>query len=442
MASSGTRTDSPAALAVKATRAGDWDRAAAIVAGLIREVFALEIEWVQISRDRYSLNSVNGFLRVAGGEEYFFKFHHEEGEEVTLQELYRGELLRDAGFPIDLPVHVSRVIGRQLLLYHRRHDPRFVEVCANLDFRPLPEAEPALRAQADLDDLTCRIYLRTLHAATSDESAREPIHQLFYHRLVSPDAPAVIGGRARRFFWERSFNVGGLLMPAEQLRRAHWRINDVDYVDTLEDLLRRSIMLLQPASLSRFGGVTAHGDAHNANLWWDAQDCEAARLILFDPAFAGSHMSALLAEVKATFHNVFAHPLWFYNPAQADRAYTVTTRLVGDTIHLTTDWRPSALRLRFLRIKTTQLWQPLLQSLTSRDLLATDWRSTLRCALFCCPTLTKDLCPDGESGHTPLSSALGLSMAIRCGSEPVSGARDEVSDFLDAIAPRLRGQAP
>jgi hypothetical protein len=434
-AASSADSDSPAALALQATRSGQWDQAAAIVARLVHEVFSLHTESVQISHDGYSFNSVNGFVQLENGEQYFFKFHHEEGEEVTLQELYRGELLRDAGFPVDLPIYVSKQIGRQLLLYRRRHDPRFVEVCAGLDFRPAHEAERAIQAQMDLDELTCRIYLRTLHAASADEVAREPIHQLFYHRLVSTDAPNVVGGRARRFFWDRTFDVAGLLMPAEQLRAVHWCVNGIDYVDTIEELLERSIAVLRPACLARFGGVTAHGDAHNANVWWDAQDGDTPRLILFDPAFAGTHVSAILAEVKATFHNIFAHPCWLYSPAQADRLYTVQSRLAGDTIHITTDWRPSALRLHFLRDKATRLWRPLLQQMAARDLLAADWRSTLRCALFCCPTLVKDPCAGGAGDHTPLSSAVGLSIAIRCGSEPTGGAHDEVSDFLDQIAP-------
>jgi hypothetical protein len=427
--------DSPAALALLATRSGDSNLAAAIVARLIREVFALPVEAVHICVDGYSLNSVNGFVRLENAEEYFFKFHHEEGEEVTLQELYRGELLRDAGYPVDLPLYVSRQIGKQLLLYRRRHDRRFVEVCAGLDFRPLPEAEQALRAQRDLDELSCRIYLRTLHAAGSEEVAREPIHQLFHHRLVSADAPAAIGGRARRFFWDRSFDVAGLLLSAEQLRNAHWCINGIEYADSIEVLLRRSLELLQPSTLARFGAVTAHGDAHNANLWWQLQGREPPQLILFDPAFAGVHVSALLADVKATFHNIFAHPLWLYHPAQADRLYTVAARLSGGSIYLETDWRASELRLGFLRDKATLLWRPLLQRLASLNLLAADWRSSLRCALFCCPTLVKDLCAGGAGGHTPLSSALGLAIAIRVGSEPVGAAHDEISDFLDAITP-------
>jgi hypothetical protein len=426
---------SPAALALQATRAGQWDQAAAIVASMIREQFALELDSVQIGRDDYSLNSVHGYARLRNGEEYFFKFHHEEDEEVTLEELYRGEVLREAGFPVDLPRYASRQIGRQLLLYRRRHEPRFAEVCANLDFRPLQEAAPALRAQRELDELSCAIYLRTLHSASGHEIAREPIHQLFHHRLIDPEAPEVIGGRARRFFWQRHFDIAGLHLTDAQVRAVHWRINGIDYMDTIGDLLERSRVLLHPAGLARFGALTAHGDAHNANLWWDASAGDAPRLILFDPAFAGTQVSALLAEVKATFHNIYAHPYWLYHPAELASRYTVRARLAGSILQLTTDWSPSALRLSFLREKAARLWRPLLQALASKALLAADWRSTLRCALFCCPTLVMDLCAGGAGGHTPLSSALGLSIAVQCGSEPIAGAHDGVSDFLDEITP-------
>jgi hypothetical protein len=81
------------------------------------------------------------------------------------------------------------------------------------------------------------------------------------------------------------------------------------------------------------------------------------------------------------------------------------------------------------------VWRPLLKELALRRMLAADWRSTLRCALFCCPTLVMDLCAGGAGGHNPSSSALGLAIAVRCGSEPLGGAHDEVSDFLDRIAP-------
>ena len=61
-------------------------------------------------------------------------------------------------------------------------------------------------------------------------------------------------------------------------------------------------------------------------------------LELFDPAFAGRSIPALLGEVKATFHNIFAHPLWLYTPDLAGRAYRVTAERSGDRIVVTHDW--------------------------------------------------------------------------------------------------------
>src|ERR1017187_5420160 len=148
-AASSADSDSPAALALQATRSGQWDQAAAIVARLVHEVFSLHTESVQISHDGYSFNSVNGFVQLENGEQYFFKFHHEEGEEVTLQELYRGELLRDAGFPVDLPIPVPNESGRKRLLSRPPHDPRFVKVGPGRDSGPAHEAERAIQAQMD-----------------------------------------------------------------------------------------------------------------------------------------------------------------------------------------------------------------------------------------------------------------------------------------------------
>jgi hypothetical protein len=428
-------SDSPAARAFQATKRGNWDEAAAIVAQLVREAFSLNVESVEVSRDGYSLNSVNGFVRIAKSAQYFFKFHHEEGEDRTLEELYRGELLRDAGYPVDVPVFVSREVGQQVLLYARRYDPRFVDICAGLDFADLEDAAGAITAQAELDELTCRIYLRTLHSARPDDVAREPIHQLFYHRLASPDDPKAIGGRARRFFWDRTFDLAGTIICGEALRSARWRINGIEYRDSIGELLERSASLLQPGSLARFGAVTAHGDAHNANIWWVEETTEAPRLVFFDPAFAGTQVSALLAEVKATFHNIFAHPLWLYSPEQATRRYTARAQVQGSIVDVATDWQISPLRERFLREKATRLWRPLLRELAARDLLAPDWRSTLRCALFCCPALVMDLRAGAAGGHTPVSSAIGLSVAVASGSEPTPGSCDRISEFLDTIAP-------
>jgi hypothetical protein len=426
---------SPSARALLAARANDWGLAESILRDLIADVFSLRVESLQISRDRYSLNSVNGFVRIHGGQDYFFKFHHEEGEEVTLEEFYRGELLKEAGYPIDVPVFVSRTVGSQMLLYNRRTSQRVADLCERLDFAPLFEAKPLLDAQSALDMLTSTIYARTLHVAPAGLAEREPIHQLFYHRLITPGHPDEPGGRAKKYFWDRTFDLAGTVVSAEDLRAATWIVNGIAYRDSIDVLLGRSRALLEPARLEKFGAVTAHGDSHNANVWWEAGSAHDARLVFFDPAFAGKHVSALIAEAKATFHNIFAHPLWLYHAERATQSYHVTSRRSGNYVEIDTDWRVSPLREGFLAVKASRLWRPLLEHMNERGLLSADWRATLRCALFCCPTLVMDLCAGGSGGHTPISSAIGLSMAVTLGSEPEDGQSDVISRFLDSIDP-------
>ena len=108
---------------------------------------------------------------------------------------------------------------------------------------------------------------------------------------------------------------------------------------------------------------------------------------MFDPAFAGEHIPALLADVKATFHNIFAHPFWLYHPEEADRRFHVSVSVADGRIDVTHDWQLTPLRRGFLDLKVEHVWRPLLAALAARDLLPPDWRSVMRLALFCCPTL-------------------------------------------------------
>jgi Ser/Thr protein kinase RdoA (MazF antagonist) len=425
--------EGPAAHALAAAREGRFEDAAAVLRKLVFEEFGLQCVSLEISRDGYSLNSVNGFLRTTDDEEYFFKFHQEEGEEHTLQEFYQAELLKTAGYPVDSPVHVSRALGRQILLYRRRSTPRFADVCRELDGATEGFAS-ATAAQAVLDDLTCAIYRRSLHRTSAAEVAREPIHQLFHTRLVDREGAGGLGGRARRFFFGEGFELAGTRLTAEQLRAARWVVNGVAYRQTLGELLEESLWRLAPERFGEGGAVVAHGDAHNANVWWEGRS-GAARLVLFDPAFAGSHVPVLLAEVKATFHNILAHPLWLYHADDAASRYEAAAKYVDGTLTVTTDWRLSPLRQAFLDIKATRLWRPLLREIADHGLLAEDWRRVLRLALFCCPTLVMDLRAGGSGRHNPISSTIGLAVAVAAGSEPEADGRDVISAFLDAIDP-------
>lgn len=155
---------------------------------------------------------------------------------------------------------------------------------------------------------------------------------------------------------------------------------------------------------------------------------------MFDPAFAGNHIPALLAEVKTTFHNVFAHPLWLYEPGEAAKRYQAAAHIMGGTLHIDHDWRPGEIRLGLLHLKFEQIWRPLLALLKERGQLPADWRRVVKLALFLCPTLVMNLRSGAEGGsHNPVSSAIGLATAVAMGAEPDQA--DTLSALLDAVTP-------
>lgn len=206
----------------------------------------------------------------------------------------------------------------------------------------------------------------------------------------------------------------------------------VSYRHTLRQLFEDSRDRLRPAVLASHGAVVAHGDAHNANVWAETVP-NSKRLVLFDPAFAGRQVPALLAEIKATFHNIFAHPLWLYDALIADGRFHASVMLADGQVVVETDWRLSPLREAFLDSKATLVWRPLLTELSRLGWLPAEWRRIVRCALFCCPTLVMDLRAGGGADHTPATSAIGLGVSVMVGSEP--DGEDVVSRFLDAVDP-------
>ena len=424
--------DNPTAEARRLARAGEWQAAEAVIGRLIAGAFGLPVAGVEINRDRYSLNSLNGFVASSDGRSFFFKFHQEEGEADTVGEYYRAEVLREAGFPVDMPLHVSGAVGRQILLYRRRGDPRFADLCRAVELGE-GEAAPLIDAQWTLDRLIGERYMATLHAADAARVEAESIHRLFHARLVDPGRPDVLGGRVRRFYVDRVFRFPGATLPWRELTAKRWRVNGTTYRQSLRELFEESRMRLDPARLAGHGAVVAHGDAHNANVWAEAAP-NGRRLVFFDPAFAGRHIPALLAEVKATFHNIFAHPLWLYDAPHADRRFQAEVLVSGDIIDVRTDWQLSPLRKEFLVAKASLVWRPLLGALQERGWVPPDWRRIVRCALFCCPTLVMDLRAGGSADHTPTTSAIGLAVAVTMGSEPESGS-DALSGFLDSIEP-------
>jgi hypothetical protein len=432
--------DAPTARARALMKMGRIAEAEGVVAALIAEAFGRRVDGLTINRDAYSLNSLNGFVETDAGS-FFFKFHQEEGEDRMAGEYYRARILAEAGLPVDLPVETSTKPGRQILLYRLRRDRRLAEVARDLDEeQDVARLAPVIEAQAALDHAVMEVYRKTLHPITAEQSRAEPIHRLFHERLRDFDRPGDIGGRFASFYADQDFVLPGLTLNWRDLRDLKISINGVVYGESLGALFDAAFLQMEPARFAGWG-VTAHGDAHNANVWFEENE-QPPRLSLFDPAFAGDHVPALLAEVKPTFHNIFAHPYWLYEPQVAAARFQARARRRGDVLAIETDWALSPLRAAFLERKAALLWRPLLAELQARGGLPSHWRRQLKLALFCCPTLVMNL-RSGSGAHNPVSSAIGLGIAAMMGSEPPSGAADPLSRFLDAIEPsRGNGSQP
>jgi hypothetical protein len=265
---------------------------------------------VTITADWSSLNSLNGLVDTADGRRFFFKFHQEEGEEGTVEEYYRAELLQRAGLPVDMPAMMSRKPGHQILLYAFRRDRQLAATC--LDIERTGDSDvagccgfrrPDRQTGAVYPRRCTRLQRRRAGPRRSTSSSMSP--------RDLPTRPALPA--AACFYLGRAVDLPGVALPWPISRSAGG--STADYADTLAGLFDASLGRLAPDRLAG-GAVTAHGDAHNANVWIEERGGDS-RLVMFDPAFAGEHVPALLADVKATFHNVFAHPLWLYHPGRA-----------------------------------------------------------------------------------------------------------------------------
>ena len=410
----------------------DEERSRSLLAALLRDLFGLTVENVRFNHDQYSLNSLNGFFD-ADGKAYFFKFHQEEGEEEMSGEYYRADILAKAGLPVDQPVHMSVQPGEQILIYRRRTDPRFSDVLRALDLAPDPSGETlAFDAERGLSVRLLDVMRETLHPVAPEAVAEEPIHRLFYERLIDPRSQALPGGRYESFYIGQTFRFPGVTLEWDDFSRRRFVVNGRRYKRSVGELFEAAAARLNPRRLADAGGVTAHGDAHNANVWYSLQDGRP-ELSFFDPAFAGRDVPSLLAEVKSTVHNIFAHPMWLYDPGEARKHYSAVARLEPGLLIVDTDWDLTSVRRGLLKVKAETLWRPFLAELKSKGLLPADWRDVIRLALFLCPTLVMNLRAKATS-HTEISSAIGFSVAVMVGSEPEEG-EDHVSAFLDAIDP-------
>ncbi len=133
----------------------------------LRATFDLDVADLAFTQDEYSLNSVSGKVDLTDGRAFFFKFHHEEGEEENVTEYYRAQLLSDAGLPVEVPFAASTMPGTQMVLYELRREPRMADLCADLERAcgagaTLPPS--LLAARRGLDARTGEVMTETLGA--------------------------------------------------------------------------------------------------------------------------------------------------------------------------------------------------------------------------------------------------------------------------------------
>ncbi|MEM1064102.1 MAG: hypothetical protein AAGJ74_01260 [Pseudomonadota bacterium] len=420
---------------IRALARRDLAGAEAQLSEFLADTFRIPVSHVRIRQDQYSLNSLNGFFR-SSGRNYFFKFHQEEGEEDMQGEYYRADILARENLPVDLPVWSSSSPGEQVLVYNRREDRRFSDVLRDLDEelddRTVRQAADAERA---LNQTILDVALRTLHAVDEKQVAAEPIHHLFYERMVDPKTGRAPGGRYRSFYIDQVFSFPGSVLSWKELASAELHLNGQVMASTIGETFDAALTNLNPVNLTGAGGITAHGDAHNANVWYD-EGGDAPSLTYFDPAFAGRNIPALLAEIKPTFHNVFAHPLWLYEPELAQHRFGAQSQYKNGVLQIETDWDLSNARIAMLNVKIEAFWKPFLQHLADEGRLPVNWQDTMRSALAMCPARVMNL-RAGVGAHNPTSSLIGIFIIGLTGARPKSG-QNRITQFFKSIDPRER----
>ena len=415
-------TPTPAVAVRRLIESGQRGAASELVATMVLSMTGRAVDRVEIGNDEYSLNSVNGRVHFADDSVVFFKFHVEEGETDRVGEYYRATILHDAGLPVDVPLAVSTDPGHQIVLYEIRDVPRMIDVCLDAERQYGQRAElPAdLRdARRELDRRIGDVLVETLRARDARDTGPAAVHQLFTNRMRTGDGDYP-GGRLSDWYLSSS--------DWPELSSAKWELNGVRYQDSLATLIERSLVDLDPTQLGAGPLVTAHGDDHQGNVWIVAGDT-GPQLRLFDPAFAGDDLPALLALAKSTFHNVFAHPLWLYHPSEFAEG-GIEVQRSDDVITIVDSARGlSPMRQDILDSLTELSWIPLVRALADRGLLSSSWRQTIRSALFLSPFLVTNLLAELR---TPATRLAGLAHAVMMGSEPESG-EDAVTAMMNRI---------
>jgi hypothetical protein len=354
-----------------------------------------------------SLNSINGFITTDTGRKLFFKTHIEP--QSIISEYYNAAILAEANYPVIQPLFGATEYGKQLLIYEYFDAPSLFDVLWAVETGQRSDAAEIVAIQEQADRDLANIYRQTLAPLSAEQHAAAPIHQLFYHRLV--------GGRYASFYEGQEVALPGQKMSFADLSQWRWRINGVEYADSIQQLVQRAIEILNPTQREVWS-VVGHGDAHNGNVFLSGD-----QLIYFDPAFAGRH-SFLLDLTKPLFHNVFA--TWMYFPQAVADQLDIHYEVQAQVIDIRHNFQPIPARVATLRSKLHSVLFPMLQELGERG--HPQWREYLKSALFCCPFLTMNLRDPAK--FPPAITLLGLALAVEMGSAGVGGILDRELDSL------------
>lgn len=337
------------------------------------------------TESKTALNSLNGRCMLLDGTCLFYKFHTEENEITFLSktEIYNVQTLKDAGWEMVTPYASSTKPGAQCVLYPLIKDKTLYSIFNELDGEYLREGsyqpdrkKNLLQSIGDSLDTTRDNLLRTLQP--NDRSLSDAlIHQLFSHRLIS------LEGETPRIesFYEKESRY-------DDVADLRWIVNGKEIPWTLSKLVHDSKKYLAASFSEGMTSVIAHGDEHFAN-----QFIINNKIIFFDPAFAG-RMPALLAPVKATAHNVIAHPFWYYEPSEIREKLTYTHTIEKGVVSLTHNWelmKVAPIRVEIAQLYVHKIWKPLIQTLKAANQLPSWWREYIRSAIFCSPFLAKNL---------------------------------------------------
>lgn len=384
--------------------------AEALLLAFVRDTFpTLNIVGLTLRPQVISLNSFNGFLALEDGSQLFFKTHVEQDNVIS--EYYNAEMLSEAGYRVIQPLYSSKQSDQQLLIYPIVHAPSVFDVARHAEIVGAFESDEVRRlidAQNRSDDDLLECYKKSFQPSASSDS-NAPIHQLFWHRIT--------GGRLDRFYNDyANFRLPHGMFDAEAVFKAHWVINGSDYANSINDLVTRAAVILNPERREDMN-IIGHGDAHNGNVFLTDEG-----LVYFDPAFAGKH-SPLLDLVKPLFHNVFA--MWMYFPEEERTALEISAVERNGKWHVHHNYRLNSLRQMFFDSKFERVFIPTLKLLKANNTLRADWREQVKLALMCCPLLTMNL-----TAFSPEISLLGLCFAVEMGAES-SGQRSFIDQALD-----------